>query len=418
MASFASVLAIAVCLFADVSALGFTFSAKLIHRYSLEAAEWRSREGVVVFPERKSLEYAEVLLSSDLKRLRMKFGSRLQFLFPSEGSLIQSFGNELGWLHYTWIDVGNPNVPFLVALDAGSDLFWVPCECIRCASFSASQYHVLDRDLSEYHPSKSSTVQNVSCSHNLCQARDNCKNPEDLCPYIVEYDTDDTSTSGYLVQEKLHLASLGEGTSRNGVQASVIMGCGRKQSGIFLSGAAPDGLIGLGPGNISIPTILANAGLIRNSFSICYDEDDSGRFLFGDQGPQSQQYTPLLTKDGKYEAYIVRVESCCVGTTCIKQSGYRANVDTGSSFTSLPKDVHDKVVAELDKRLDIKRTGQQGIFDNCYRASSKDLAKFPTIRLMFTNNQSFSVGDYTISSGTVICTNPFPNRYFLRALYV
>lgn len=46
-------------------------------------------------------------------------------------------------LHYTWIDIGTPNVSFLVALDAGSDLLWIPCDCVRCAPLSASYYNSL-----------------------------------------------------------------------------------------------------------------------------------------------------------------------------------------------------------------------------------------------------------------------------------
>jgi hypothetical protein len=33
-------------------------------------------------------------------------------------------------------------VSFLVALDAGSDLLWVPCDCIQCAPLSASYYNI------------------------------------------------------------------------------------------------------------------------------------------------------------------------------------------------------------------------------------------------------------------------------------
>lgn len=43
-------------------------------------------------------------------------------------------------LHYTWIDIGTPNVSFLVALDVGSDLLWVPCDCIQCAPLSSGYY--------------------------------------------------------------------------------------------------------------------------------------------------------------------------------------------------------------------------------------------------------------------------------------
>jgi hypothetical protein len=39
-------------------------------------------------------------------------------------------------LYYTWVEVGTPNTTFLVALDTGSDLFWVPCDCIECAPLS------------------------------------------------------------------------------------------------------------------------------------------------------------------------------------------------------------------------------------------------------------------------------------------
>lgn len=71
-----------------------------------------------------------------------------------------------------------------------------------------------------------------------------------------------------------------------------------KQSGGYLDGIAPDGLLGLGLGEISVPTFLAKAGLTKNSFSMCFDEDDSGRLFFGDQGPAAQQSTSFLPSNG------------------------------------------------------------------------------------------------------------------------
>lgn len=70
--------------------------------------------------------------------------------------------------------------------------------------------------------------------------------------------------------------------------------CGKKQSGDFLDGSAPDGVMGLGPGDISVPSFLSKAGLMRNSFSMCFDEEDSGRIYFGDMGPSTQQSTRFL----------------------------------------------------------------------------------------------------------------------------
>lgn len=43
-------------------------------------------------------------------------------------------------LHYTTVSLGTPAKKFLVALDTGSDLFWVPCDCSNCASPAGSDY--------------------------------------------------------------------------------------------------------------------------------------------------------------------------------------------------------------------------------------------------------------------------------------
>jgi hypothetical protein len=45
-------------------------------------------------------------------------------------------------LHYAVVALGTPNVTFLVALDTGSDLFWVPCDCVKCAPLSSPSYGV------------------------------------------------------------------------------------------------------------------------------------------------------------------------------------------------------------------------------------------------------------------------------------
>lgn len=45
-------------------------------------------------------------------------------------------------LYYAVVALGTPNVTFLVALDTGSDLFWVPCDCINCAPLVSPNYKV------------------------------------------------------------------------------------------------------------------------------------------------------------------------------------------------------------------------------------------------------------------------------------
>ncbi|XP_057970967.1 aspartic proteinase-like protein 1 isoform X2 [Malania oleifera] len=371
------------------------FSLRLIHRFSDEVKALRiSRLGEPRhWPERGSVEYLQMLASSDLHRQKMKLGSQYQLIFPSEGSKTVSFGDELDWLYYTWIDIGTPKVSFLVALDSGSDLLWLPCDCIQCAPLSASNYHSLDRDLNEYSPSGSSTSKNLSCSHQLCDLGPNCKTSKQPCPYIVNYYSENTSSSGQLVEDILHLASGGDDVSNTSVQASVVIGCGRRQSGSFYSdSAAPDGLMGLGLGQISVPNFLAKQGLVRDSFSLCFNEDFSGRIFFGDQGLATQQSTPFLPLDGKYMTYIVGVDSCCIGRSCLEKTSFKALVDSGTSFTALPDYVYERVAKEFDSQVNAVSSSFEGFpWEYCYSSSSQDSLKIPSVMFMFGLNNSFVV---------------------------
>lgn len=75
--------------------------------------------------------------------------------------------------------------------------------------------------------------------------------------------------------------------------------CGRVQTGSFLSGAAPNGLFGLGMDKQSVPSILASEGLIPNSFSMCFGADGLGRISFGDQGSSGQGETPFSLRQSQ-----------------------------------------------------------------------------------------------------------------------
>ncbi|XP_028771909.1 aspartic proteinase-like protein 1 [Neltuma alba] len=400
--------------------VALTFSSKLIHVYSDEAkAVWASRSknlSVESWPKRNSSEHFRLLLGNDLTRQRMKLGSQYDFLYPSEGSETLFFDNDLDWLHYTWIDLGTPNVSFLVALDAGSDLLWVPCDCIECAPLSANYYNGLDRDLSEYSPSLSSTSRHLPCSHQLCDPNSKCKSPKEPCFYTSQYYSTNTSSSGLLIEDKLHLKSYGKHVAQSSVEASIVLGCGRRQSGDYLNGAAPDGVMGLGPGSISVPSLLAKAGLIKDSFSICLNENDSGRILFGDQGHASQQYTPFVPVNGEFVAYVVGVESFCIGSSCLKETGFQALIDTGTSFTYLPDEVYKLVVSEFDKEVSASRVNlRQYPWDSCYNVSSHELDNISTVKLTFSKNQTFRIHnpmftspsnqDYTIACLTILQTD-------------
>nr|ACG48692.1 hypothetical protein [Zea mays] len=113
-----------------------TFSSRMVHRLSDEARlEAGPRMGL--WPQRGSGGYYRALLRSDLQRQKRRLAGKNQLLSLSKGGSTFSPGNDLGWLYYAWVDVGTPTTSFLVALDTGSDLFWVPCDCIQCAPLSS-----------------------------------------------------------------------------------------------------------------------------------------------------------------------------------------------------------------------------------------------------------------------------------------
>lgn len=340
---------------------------------------------------RRSPEYYNVLNKWDVERQKKLIGNvKFQTLFPAEGGGILSPGNDFGWLHYTWIDIGTPNVSFLVALDAGSDLLWVPCDCIKCAPLSG--YHgSLDKDLSVYNPSNSKTSRHLPCSHKLCDQGRSCKSPKQPCPYNINYYTENTSTSGLLVEDTLYLASSGGHTS---VTAPVIFGCGRMQSGGYLDGIAPDGVLGLGFGDVSVPSILATSGLVHNSFSMCFQDDNSGRILFGDRGVSNQKSTIFVPLEGKYLTYVVKVDEFCIKKECLDQTNFQALVDSGSSFTYLPNDIYRRVSLEFDRQINASRYAYDDpSWEYCYETSQLGMPAIPSLTLILAVNKSFTVSN-------------------------
>uniref|UniRef100_A0A0E0HL55 Peptidase A1 domain-containing protein n=1 Tax=Oryza nivara TaxID=4536 RepID=A0A0E0HL55_ORYNI len=363
-----------------------TLSARMVHRLSDEARLAAGARGGRRWPRRGSGDYFRALVRSDLQRQKRRVGGKYQLLSLSQGGSIFPSGNDLGWLYYTWVDVGTPNTSFLVALDTGSDLFWVPCDCIQCAPLSS--YHgSLDRDLGIYKPSESTTSRHLPCSHELCSPASGCTNPKQPCPYNIDYFSENTTSSGLLIEDMLHLDSR-EGHAP--VNASVIIGCGKKQSGSYLEGIAPDGLLGLGMADISVPSFLARAGLVRNSFSMCFKKDDSGRIFFGDQGVPTQQSTPFVPMNGKLQTYAVNVDKYCIGHKCTEGAGFQALVDTGTSFTSLPLDAYKSITMEFDKQINASRASSDDYsFEYCYSTGPLEMPDVPTITLTFAENKSF-----------------------------
>jgi hypothetical protein len=374
---------------------GQSYSLQMYHKYSHEVKEWmtwRHELDTDGWPVEGSNEYYKALYHHDSVRRGRKLADYPSLTFL-EGNKTIKFA-QLGYLFYAWVQVGTPNVTLLVALDTGSDLFWVPCDCRACAPTSAAS-NGLGINLQTYSPSASQTSKSVACSNTLCQLQNQCSKSSDQCPYNVTYVSADTSTAGTLVEDILYLTP-GDG-SQNGtvVKAPITFGCGNVQTGSLLQGAAaPDGLLGLGVGSISVPTFLYNSGLVSNSFSMCFPYNSNvGRFTFGDQGSSDQKETPFII-DQTLPTYSVGVEEFYVGNANVK-TDFQAIFDTGTSFTYLA----DPVYKSLTSNYDLQTSDSPSAVDNsnipfefCYKFSnSQSINQGPNISFNFNGGNNFSV---------------------------
>lgn len=200
-------------------------------------------------------------------------------------------------MYYAILEVGTPKQEFLVALDTGSYLFWLPCDCLQC---SPSYNSYLNLTFNPYSPGNSSTSQSVPCSSSLCPT--NCP-ANSSCPYKMLY-ADGSTTSGVLVADTLHLMT--EGAAPRSVEPTVVFGCGMNQTGGFVTAGSANGLFGLSMNSLAVPNMLASEGFIPNSFSMCFSEDHMGRLDFGDKGSPQQQETPLV---GRYYKHNLNLNS-------------------------------------------------------------------------------------------------------------
>lgn len=383
-----------------LSILGFRschariFSFQMHHRFSEPVKKWSEGAGngfpAGNWPAKGSFEYYAELAHRD-RALR---GRRLSDI---DGLLTFSDGNStfrissLGFLHYTTVSLGTPGKKFLVALDTGSDLFWVPCDCSRCAPTEGTTY-ASDFELSIYNPKGSSTSRKVTCNNSLCAHRNRCLGTFSNCPYMVSYVSAETSTSGILVEDVLHLTT--EDNRQEFVEAYVTFGCGQVQTGSFLDIAAPNGLFGLGLEKISVPSILSKEGFIADSFSMCFGPDGIGRISFGDKGSPDQEETPF-NLNALHPTYNITVTQVRVGTTLIDLD-FTALFDSGTSFTYLVDPIYTNVLKSFHSQAqDSRRPPDSRIpFEYCYDMSpGENTSLIPSMSLTMKGGSQFPVYD-------------------------
>ncbi|KAE8668913.1 putative Pre-rRNA-processing protein ESF1 [Hibiscus syriacus] len=315
--------------------------------------------------------------------------------------------DDLGFLHYANVSVGTPALSFLVALDTGSDLFWLPCDCTRCVQgLRTSDNQMIE--FSIYTPNTSSTSSKVPCNNSLCEQQRQCSSPQSDCPYQVLYLSNGTSSTGVLVEDVLHLTTDEDKT--RAVQANITLGCGQVQTGSFLNGAAPNGVFGLGLDNISVPSILAKENIAPNSFSMCFGRDGVGRITFGDRGSSDQGETPFNLRL-QHPTYNVSLTQINVGGNTADLE-FNAIFDSGTSFTYLNDPAYTLISESFNNLATENRHTSSNSsdlpFEYCYDLSANQSSfKYPVVNLTMKGGDYFFVNDpivvISLQAGDVYC---------------
>ncbi|KAK9678825.1 hypothetical protein RND81_11G235100 [Saponaria officinalis] len=349
-----------------------------------------------MLPEKSTVDYFAALGHHDLT----VHGRRLSSSAAANTPLTFSSGNTthrislFGFLQYANVTVGTPGMSFLVALDTGSDLFWLPCDCTSCVKGITFRSQELDFNI--YSPSTSTTGTKVSCNSSLCGHKTSCSDSPSTCAYKIMYLSANTSSSGYLVEDVLHLVA--DDNPSKPIDAKVPFGCGKDQTGSFLSGGAPNGLLGLGLNSISVPSILATQKVASNSFSMCFGEDGTGRITFGDKGSSDQSETPFSV--GQLNPhYNISIEQISVGTNISQVDDVYAIFDSGTSFTYLNNPAYALIAEKFDSLVkDSRHSSIPNLpFEYCYDlSSSQDSPNTPPINLTMKGGSQLYVIDPTL----------------------
>ncbi|GAV74726.1 Asp domain-containing protein [Cephalotus follicularis] len=361
-----------------------TFGFDIHHRYSDAVKQILAVDGL---PEKGSVEYYVAMVHRDrIIRGRGLAAANdqtpLTFYDDDETHRI----SDLGFLHYANVSVGTPSNSYLVALDTGSDLFWIPCDCTSCLKrIQLTQYEL---DFNIYNPNASTTSASVPCSSSLCENQ--CSSASSSCPYQILYLSNGTSSSGYLVEDVLHMCT--DTNQSKVVDARVTIGCGQVQTGSFLDGAAPNGLFGLGMDNISVPSTLASNGLVQYSFSMCFGSSGIGRISFGDEGSSDQAETPFNLGQ-THPTYNITITQINVGGNAADLE-FTAIFDSGTSFTYLNDPAYTLITTSFNSLAkDTRYSSDSSLpFEFCYAlSSSQESFEYPIVNMTMKGGDQFAV---------------------------
>ncbi|KAK9067418.1 hypothetical protein SSX86_014747 [Deinandra increscens subsp. villosa] len=164
--------------------------------------------------------------------------------------------------------------------------------------------------------------------------------------------------------------------------------CGKFQTGSY---SDTNGVLGLGIGSMSIPSVLANSGLTADSFSMCFGRDRTGRINFGDKGSSDQGDTPInLDTTTTHEAYSIRMTQIDIGNN-VTNVDFTGILATRVSFTYLNDHAYRIITETFDSQTEETRIAYPDPpFEYCYDLSQNQ-PSFDALNLTMEGGNQFSV---------------------------
>lgn len=297
---------------------------------------------------------------------------------------------DLGYF-YASLYLGTPPKRFTVIVDTGSTMTYVPCA--MCGNGCGPNHQDAAFD-----PHLSSSATMIGCDSQKCHCGTpacTCS-PAQQCSYTRSY-AEHSSSSGILVEDVLTLHD-----GMGGVP--VVFGCETFESGEIYKQQA-DGLFGLGNSDSSLVKQLAMAGVIEDTFSLCFGVvQGDGALLLGDSPALEEvslQFTPLLSHakhpyyyNVQLDAILMNSQALPVPADVFANTGYGTVLDSGTTFTYLPTSVFTSFVASVEayalQHGLVRVPGPDALYnDICFgnapgQADPEALASvFPELRLSF-----------------------------------
>jgi len=283
------------------------------------------------------------------------------------------------------VGFGTPARPSAVMFDTGSDVSWIQCK--PCSGHCYPQHDPI------FDPTKSTTYKAVPCGTPECAAAGGQCNGT-TCLFSVLYG-DGSSTSGILSQETLSFSS-----SRT--FPGFAFGCSEQNAGGF---GEVDGLLGLGRGQLSLPSQAAPS--FGGAFSYCLPSFNTtpGYLSIGAtpvSGNMPAVYTAMVTKPKYPSFYFVELVSINIGgyVLPVPPSLFTSGgtlLDSGTILTYLPAAAY----TSLRDRFKFTMKGNKpapayDILDTCYDFTGQSAIFIPAVSLIFSDGAVFDLNFYGI----------------------